>query len=245
MATRTAAPARHPYEHTLQLLALALDRLPPFFPEAQQMKYRDRLARFRSAPSASYDDISATIVELGKASWPLRKAYEEMYARYGRVSEEASLLKNLDEGVRQKFEKFVDEGGKLDYIASAKSMEELRSPSPFERYFTPEEKFAIEQALLDAREQARREIYSLCTTQKRDEYLRLAKKNEAEQRQIEEKIGALRTLAKAGGKWESEIVGQARTFDEGWSIVERSVDLERVEKELEYWTGMLQSFLHA
>lgn len=81
-----------------------------------------------------------------------------MYSRYGRASEEAHLLENLDRGIREKYEQFIHEGGKMGYIARAKSLEELLKPSPFERYFTPEEKFGIEQAMLAATDSARKEI---------------------------------------------------------------------------------------
>jgi hypothetical protein len=240
-----AASPRHPYEHTMRLLELSLERLPPYFPEQQRTMFLARLEQFKKSAKVPYGDLLRTIVELGKASWALRRAYDAIYAKYGMASEEALLLKNLDDGVRQKFETFITEGGKLDYVARAKSAEELRSPSPFEQYFTPEEKFAIEEALLNAKEQARWEINNLCVAEKRPEYQELVAQYQKSQQRVEALIEELRQLAKAGGRWEREILGQVRAFEEGWSVLERGVDEVRVSQELEYWKGTIEAFLNA
>ncbi|MEY4744438.1 MAG: hypothetical protein RL272_383 [Candidatus Parcubacteria bacterium] len=236
---------RHPHAYTLDLLRLALLRLPPTFSEARKKDAKKELERFAGDPAVPYDDIRKTIVELGKKSWPYRKAYEEMYVRYGRASEESFLLENLDSGVREKYEQFIHEGGKINHIGSAKNAADIQQPSPFERYFSPEEKFAIEQALLAARDSARAEINELVTDKKKDEYEKLVKGYASRQRQMEEKIDELRHLSVISEKWEAEISDRIRTLEEGWSVVEQGVDLPELERETEYWKGTLGSFLHA
>lgn len=238
-------PARHPYAYTLELLKLAIDRLPPTFSDEKRRAFQKRLDHFLKNPGEKYENITMTIAELGKQSWPYRKAYEEMYARYGRSSEESFLHENLDHGVREKYAQFIHEGGKINHIGSAKSADDLRQPSPFERYFTPEEKFAIEQALLVARDSARVEIDGLVTDKKRDEYEQLVKSYDARQRNIEAKIDELRHLSGVSDKWADEINDRIRTLEEGWSVVEQGVDLPELERETEYWRGTLASFLHA
>lgn len=238
-------PVRHPYAYTLELLTLAIMRLPPTFSDARREAFKERLTTFVKDPSTGYDEIRKTIVEIGKESWPYRKAYEEMYVRYGRASEESFLLENLDRGVREKYAQFIHEGGKINHIGSAKTAADLQQPSPFERYFTPEEKFAIEQALLVARDSARVEIDQLVTDKKKEEYERLVKSYAGRQRQMEEKIDELRHLSGVSKKWEGEISDRIRTLEEGWSVVEQGVDLPELERETEYWKGTLGSFLHA
>lgn len=240
----TVAKIRHPYVYTLDLLELAIKNLPPTFSEKKTKRYRDKLDQFRKNPTSEYGDIQATIAGLGKESWPFRKAYEETYSRYGRASEESFLLEHLDSGIREKYERFIHEGGKINYIASAKSLEEMRKPSPFERYFTPEEKFAIEQALLAAREQSRSEINSLVLDKKKEEYDGLVENYKGRQQVLEQKINGLRDLAGVSPKWEPSILDEVRTIEEGWSVVERGVDEAQLEKVLEYWRGTLESFLN-
>jgi hypothetical protein len=242
--TIASAKTRHPYSYTLDLLDLAIKRLPPTFSDKQTGRYRERLEHFHKNPATGYPDIQATIAGLGKESWPYRKAYEEMYVRYGRSSEESFLLENLDKGIREKYERFIHEGGKISNIGVAKSIEELRQPSPFERFFTPEEKFAIEQALFKALEQARKEIDGLVLDKKRDEYAALVGSYKGRQQVIERKIDELRDLSRVSPKWETAILDEVRTIEEGWSVVERGVDEDQLGKLLEYWRGTLESFLN-
>ena len=236
---------RHPYAYTLSLLRLALDKAPPTYPEEQKQRFLDRLAKFGANPKASYKEITDTIVDFGKDSWPWRKAYEEFYERYGRSSEEAHLLERLDQGLRQKYEKFIHEGGKINYLESPRSEDELYQSSPFERYFSPEEKYAIQQALLDARDAAREEINELVAKSRTEEYAAAVEDWAKRQDLIAADIAELRRLAKVSDKWQAEILGRVRRLEEGWSVVEKGFDEEVVDKELEYWKGTLEAFLNA
>lgn len=236
---------RHPHAYTLELMKLSIERLPPTFSNERKSHYAALHAQFAKDRATSYDRIREALVEFGKESWAYRKAYEEMYARFGRSSEESFLLERLDRGVREKYERFIHDGGKLNYVESVKSVDELRAPSPFERYFTPEEKFAIEQALLDARDEARKEINQLVTDKKDVEYAKLVESYRGTQRSLEGKLEELRGLANVSDKWEAEINDRVRTIEEGWSVVEKGMDVVQLEKENEYWRGTLEAFLHA
>lgn len=242
MATKNV---RHPHAYTLDLMRLAIDQLPPTFGEAKKKRYLERLNFFERNPQADYEEIQRAIGTLGRESWPYRKAYEDMYARYGRSSEESYLLQNLDQGIREKYERFVHEGGKLNYLETPRSLDEIRQGSPFERYFTPEEKYAIQQALLDARESARKEIDGLVLGKKRDEYETLFNEYAGRQLTLESGLDKLRDLAHVSKKWEPLILDKVRSFEEGWSVVEQGVSESELEHEVEYWQGTLESFLHA
>lgn len=237
--------AGHPYRYTLDLFRWALDRLPPGFPGRRHDEYDRQWRNFAVQPEIDYEDIQQSISTLGKESWPFRMAYEEMYRVYGRSSEEAHLLERLDMVLRAKFEQFLHEGGKLNHIASAKSGEELWKAAPFEHFFTPEEKYSLSEALVLAREAARREIVELCVGAKKEEYERLIGKYRRRQGLISDKIEELRSLAGVSGKWQSEIDDQVRHIEEGWSIVERQPDVAELDKLLEYWKGTLEAFLAA
>lgn len=245
MVTATATKVRHPHAYTLELLQFAIDRLPPLFPKGDAAGFQKRKDAFLKDPSAPYDDIHDLVVEIGRQSWAQRKAYEEMYARYGRASEEAHLLENLDAGIRAKYEQFIHEGGKISHIENAKSGPDVWEASPFERYFDPEEKFAIEKALLVARDKAREEIRGLVTGAKREEYDRLVKEHHERELRIEHMIARLRGLADVSHKWRDAILGRVSTLQESWSVVEQGVSEKDLEEELEYWQGTLESFLHA
>jgi hypothetical protein len=245
MYMSTAIKIRHPYGYTLNLLRFAIEHLPPTFSEKKRKAYTQRLDIFVRDTNVVYADIQRTIAEIGRESWPYRKAYEDMYGTYGRASEEAFLLERLDRGIREKYEKFIYDGGKINYVANVKSVEDLKTASPFERYFTPEEKFAIEQALLAAQDNARVEINSLVTGHKRGEYDALVDAYKKRQRVIAKKIGELFDLADVSPKWKPAILDETKTLEEGWSVLERGVNEERLDHALEYWKGTLRTFLHA
>jgi hypothetical protein len=236
---------RHPFSYTLDLLKLAIDRLPPTYPDLKSKLFKERLQYFWDYPETDYADIQATIAELGKDSWPFRKAYEEMYANFGRSSEESHLLENLDRGIREKYERFLHEGGKINHIENAKSAEDLMKASPFERYFTPEEKFAVEQALLAAREASRQEIDDLVMKTKKPEYDKLVKDFVIRQDRIDDKMTALRHMSSVSSKWEPVITDRLKTLEEGWSVIEQGLSETLLDKELEYWHGTLEAVLHA
>jgi hypothetical protein len=239
---------RHPHAYTLQLFRLAIKHLPPRFDAARAEYYRKRLEEFEADYDMSYEEIRLTITQLGRESWPERQAYQEMYARYGRSSEEAFLLKNLDKGLRAKFEKFIEDGGKINYLereSAVRSERELLAPMPFESYFDPEEKFAIVQALLTARDAARKEIVSLIETGKREEYEQMIQNYRQREASIDRKIKELEQLASTSDRWQESIVDRVRVLEEGWSVMERGVDEEKLDREIEYWRGTLASFLQA
>lgn len=236
---------RHPHAYTLELLVFAIGHLPPTFPADRKKHYGKRLKEFTRNVSANYDDIHKVIVELGKESWAERKAYEDMYERYGRASEEAHLLENLDVGLRDKYEKFLHEGGKISHIESAKSGEDIWKVSHFERYFGPEEHFAIKQALLAARDQAREEIEDLVTGKKSEEYANLVEGYRGSRGNIEKGIDELRNLAMVSDRWQDTIMDRVKVLEEGWSVVEQGVSQEQLKQELNYWRGTLEAFLTA
>jgi len=236
---------RHPHAYTLELLALAIRHLPPTFPAEKKKSFEERLSYFRGHPEAEFDDIQETIAELGHESWPQRRAYEDIYAVYGRPSEEAFLLQNLDQGIRDKYERFLHEGGKLNHIQNATAAADIWQASPFERYFTPEEKFAVEQALLVSREAAANEINDLVLGRRKEDYGKLVEKYRVEQRRIAEKLDELRRMADVSSKWQPYILDRARTLAEGWSVVERGINERLLDRELDYWRGTLETFLHA
>ncbi|MFH1047900.1 MAG: hypothetical protein V1738_06380 [Patescibacteria group bacterium] len=236
---------RHPHTYTLQLFQLAIDKLPPNFNPERRDYYSGRLAEFLRDSSVPYEEIRLTITQLGRESWSERQAYRDMYRRYGRSSEESFLLNNLDEGVRAKFEKFIDDGGKINYLRGMRSVAQLTEPTPFEQYFSPEEKFAVAQALLEAHDQARKEIENLLTDSKSDEYRELIKHYGQKEKIIDQKINELGKMAKLSDKWRETIIDRVRVIEEGWSVMEQGIDEPSLDQEIEYWRGTLASFLEA
>lgn len=234
---------RHPHSYTLQLMRLALERLPAEFPADRREHYKEKLRLLEADTAADYETVRATAVDFGRESWPYRCAFEDLYDQYGRVSEEANLLRHLDAGLREKYEKFLHEGGKLNYLPSARSIEEMRQPAPFERYFTPEEKYAIEQSLIGARQSAREEIIGLVAGKKKAEFMAMVREHLTRQARMVGMIEELKILAKVSDKNRNAILESVRSFEEGWSLVERQPEERQLVEALEYWRGTLSSFL--
>lgn len=239
-----ATLTKHPQTYTLGLFKLVIDRLPPTFYAEEKKRFSERYNAFLNDEAVSIEDIQMAIANLGKLSWSYRKAYEDVYNRFGRSSEESNLLEKLDRGIREKYTRFIDEGGKLNQIETAKSTADLMNGSHFEKYFSPEEKYAIGAALIEARQAARQEIDELVTQTKVDEYTNLVSQFARQSERIEVLIERLRELAEVNLKWRPEIIDQVRTIEEGWSVVERGFGEDELQKLVEYWEGTMESFLH-
>jgi len=99
--------------------------------------------------------------------------------------------------------------------------------------------------LLAARAAAAEEINGLVLDKKKEEYMKRVESYVDEQRRIQNKMDALRQMSDVSPKWQPLILDRVRTLSEGWSVVERGINEPLLDKELEYWKGTLESFLHS
>jgi len=72
-----------------------------------------------------------------------------------------------------------------------------------------------------------------------DEYQGLVKQWIEKQQQIEGKISELRSLSEQKVEFKDEILDEVKVLEEGWSVVERDPNLDKIKQKIEYWKGKL------
>jgi len=219
----------HPHASLLKEFQIAIDHIVPSVPKeirAEAQKLHDALLKNEDA---SEEEIEAALAQVGIAEYPHRKASQEIAGKLEEQTRLALVLEHVDETVRAMLKKHLDAGVPL--------VEIVRS-SLFETELTPEQRYQVEDALLDAADHVREELAKAIDPSS-EKYLKLVERWRAHAATIEEKIQELEKLAAKDPKWKEEIQNKAARFREGFSVTERDPELEEVEKEIEYWKDTL------
>lgn len=222
---------QHPHKYVLDALKLEIDHMPVKVPKELSEKAHAAYDAFVNDPSVSAETIEEKVIEIGRSSWPYRKAFEEMYTKYGKKREEELFMEELPPDVREKFAAWKQSG---------KSLASPNDERDLETSFTADEKFALEEAMLSAEESVRGEVDELIEGEKAAEYEEHLKRYEETQRTIIEKLGELRTMGTNSHEWSGDIFARIKTFEEGWGMMGQEPTLEAIEREIESWRGNLE-----
>lgn len=216
-------------ENELFLLKKAIEAMPFTFPDAQKARYLDKLKEFEASPETDRKEIEEAIVEVGKASWPYRKAYEEMFKNYASEKYEQYFIDKLSEPTRKKYMEFKKRGG---------SISDFRRGRDFEEAFTPEENLVIEEAVFAARD-GLKDYMREVIREKSGEYEEALNIYQQKKHDLENMLQSLKDMAAKSEKWAPEILDKVSGLEEGWSAVERDFDEDKLRHEIEYWQGVL------
>jgi len=221
----------HTHQALLDEVRIALENIPAATPLEERQILIERYNKLVANPKSSEGQISALIIESGKITWPYRKALESLSARYGRESERVYFKEHMEEGLRAKYEKF------------ARDHKEVAEPwrhEDFETVFSAEEKYQIEEALMEAKDAVHNEMEQAILTDKKDEFAAELVSWQTKQKELNTKINSLRLLADRSPQFAPEILEKVHVFEEGWSVVERNVDIRIVQGEIEYYLGLIE-----
>lgn len=221
----------HLHHFTLSLLKHLLDKADhTLFPQERLGAMRKEYEALAGNGSATIAHIEGAIAKFGREIWPYHEALEELYRRHGKAREEARVRENLPAELRAKYDQFLAQGGKLS---------DFRHGAALETYFTPEEKFALGQAVLDAHATTLQEIASSCRADKKSECEEVIADHKKKLASIEEKLTMLRGLASQSEKWRPEIEDKIKTFEEAFGYLERTFHKEDLDGAIDYYRGMI------
>lgn len=224
----------HPCQFTLDLILKMIERAPVTFPAEKKEEMKKKHAEFLKNKKISCAKIEEMVAKFGREIWPYRKAWEEMYKRYGHPKEGEYFESKLPKPMHDKYFACKVKGG-------GHCLREYRMCGLMEKCFTPEEKFDLDQAVLFALSQAKADVDKLVLEEKKDEYEKLFEKWSEKQKIMTAKIEELRKLALANPKWQAEILDKIKTIEQGWSIIERDITLEEIEKIIDFYQGAIES----
>lgn len=215
----------HPHASLLKEFKIAIDHIVPSVPPEVKAAAQARHAALLAKEDASEEEIEAALAEAGMAEYPHRKASQEIAGKLEEETRLALVLEHVDEAVRGKLKKHLDAGVPLVEVVKS---------DLFETEFTPEERYQVEDALLDAADHVREEVAKAIDPESA-KYKKLVEKWQAHADAIKAKVDELEALAAKDPKWRDEILQKAARFREGFSVTEKDPELEEVKKEIEYW----------
>lgn len=218
----------HPHEYLIKEYQYAIKHLVPTVPvevkdEAQKM--HDQLL---ADPNTTEERVCGAMARTGKAEYPHRHAFNELTgaAKFEKLKER--VLEHVDEAVKKKLEEILSSGANIEEITQSKI---------FEERFAPDERYQIEDGLMDAEEHVKEEMKEL-SEKDLSKYNELVRKHEEQRDGIQKQIDVLRAMASHDKKWEAEILEKVKVFEEGWLVTMPDPKLETVKKEIEYWQGV-------
>lgn len=204
------------------------------FPAEKKEVMKKRYDEFLADKKIACAMVEEAIVAFGREIWPYRKAWQEIYEKYGRSREAEYFEKHLPKTLHEKYFSCKKEGG-------GHCLREYRVCGKMETCFTPDEKFFLDETVIAALEEAKKEVDDLVLGKKSDEYQKLFKKWSGEQKKLGTKIEELKKMAAKNQKWQAEIFDRIKTMEEGWSAVERDITMEEIEKTVDFYRGAIEN----
>jgi len=218
----------HPQKNELFLLKKTIEAIPFTYPENKKKDFENIYQKMEADSKVAKEEIRAKIIEIGKATWTHRMAYEEFISTYYQDKLEEYFLMHLDKVLIDKYKAFIKSGNKIN---------DVRRTKEFEEYFTAEENLLIEKALFTARDEIKVSVQGTIND-KTAEYDDYVKSFEQKKKDYENMIQSLKEMADKSEKWALEIMDKITMFEEGWSVIERDFDEDKLRHEIEYWQGV-------
>lgn len=217
------------HQSLLNEIKIALEALPFTMPSAEVEALKKQYEFVAGNPAASEGEFSAVLMMIGRASWPYRKAYEALRERHGLDKQEFYFRDHLAPEMAKKYAQF----------AGRFRIERALRKKDFELFFSAEEKYQLEEALFEAKEALEKDMREMIAGSKKAEYETELAARRTAQKQLSDKIQELRAYVDRSPQFSTEILDKVRVFEEGWSVVERDVDLRIVEGEIEYYRDVI------
>lgn len=221
--------AMHPHLALLNEFRYAIDHMVSTVPASVKEDAEQVYAALVANSSATEPEILEACERIGRAEYPHRKAFHQLMGNLEASTRIQLVLDHVDETVRAFLKEHLDAGVPLDTLTSS---------AVFETSLTPEQKYQVEDALLDAADHVKDELAKKADPNSAA-YKKALSSWEDHAQVVQAKIDELRELANKDPKWKAEILDRADRFAQGFLVTEKDPELEEVEKEIEYWKGVL------
>lgn len=220
----------HPHQYLLDEYRISLHKLVPLTPAEVREEAERLLQELSGNEHASERQILQALIEIGKKEYPYRKAYEALCATDEEKRLEEAAFKKIDAPIAEKVRAVTSHGVHLsDYVNS----------KLFESQLTPEERYHVEQALLEAHDVINRQCDERAETRK-ENFSTLVAEWSAKRDEIQRLIDEMRSMASRSPELSGEILGKADVFEEGWSIVSRDPEEREVREALASFATQLE-----
>ncbi len=219
----------HPHAELLQDFRHALARLVPLAPKSVVDEANQIAADLEANESSTPEQIRQALIYIGRKEFPYRKAYQELCAGDEEARLQTLVLGNLGDDVLEKMDPVTKYGVHiLDYVKS----------SQFESQLSEEERSAVDREIAAAHDVLNRQCDERAAKRK-DTFEDLVKQWSAAEARIQMLIDTFKGMAERDEQYRDDILARVRQFEEGWSMIETDPTEEDVQKEIVYWTGVM------
>ncbi|MFH1286741.1 MAG: hypothetical protein ABII02_03235 [Candidatus Magasanikbacteria bacterium] len=218
--------------YSLILFRSLLDRMPPGLPDEIFQAGQDNYFELQISYADDVETEQAILV-YGKQVWAYRQAALEFEEVHGAGKRENFFTLFLTTALKEKWEKFISEGGDIH---------NFKNPDQYENFFEPEEDLAIEEAFVESSHITDDYLDRLSKSEKKSDFKRILEKYQREQDLIEKKIEELRMIVpEEGEKWVEEIQKEASFFELGLADVEERPTVEKVQGKIDFYRGQVDT----
>lgn len=219
----------HPHEELLQDFRYALARLVPLAPSAVVDEANTIAEDLEANDASTPEQIRQALIYIGRKEFPYRKAYQELCAGDEEERLQTLVLGNLDDEILEKMEPVTKYGVHiLDYVKS----------SQFESRLTSEDRSAVDREILAAHDVLNKQCDERAAKRK-NTFDDLVAQWTASEARIQMLIDTFKGIADRDEQYRDDILARVRQFEEGWSMIDADPTEEDVQKEIQYWTGVI------
>lgn len=201
----------HSFQATIDLVRSIIAQTPPRFSVELAHALRERMEVLAADAGVTRAALDAFAIDVGKARWPYRRAWEECYAREGATMEREQFLAQLPHVLREHVESDVDR-------TSFQAPQDILRLPAFEQY-TPEDRLILEEALLAARHTTAAALARRVDTGDLPAYERDILQWEQQRIAIDAELLTLREFAREHPALAEEIAATIRAFELGFTGV--------------------------
>jgi hypothetical protein len=219
-------------EYSLQLLRFLLDKKPVGFPGGIHQKTEDRYADL-SGTRSRQEDVDKVLLDYGRESWAYRRAEEALREAVGSEKEDRFFLLFLPDVLKDKWGRFISEGGDIHNFRNGKA---------FEDYFTPEENTLIEEALIERDRIMHEYLDQVSRAEYANDFTTFLDQYRMEQKQIEKKIDELSAMIpEEGEKWDAELREEVLYFKRGFAEMEERPTVKKIQGKIDWYRGQMEA----
>lgn len=219
----------HPHGYLLSEFRIAIDKLVPLAPRELHDEAEKIYAELAGDMAATERQISQAMAHIGRKEYPYRKAYQEICAGDEEQRLQKAALNLLEGDIKEKVEKVTAHGVSIHDYANSKL---------FERDLAPEERYRVEQAILQAHDAVNRQCDERAK-ERQTNFEALVQRWREHETKVQTLINHLRELADRAPEYASEIRAKADELEEGWSVVERDPTEEAVRAEIAHYAEVI------
>lgn len=194
--------------HTKQLLERFFRKSKPALPTALVAQIRELMDKALADNELSIEELEEVFVQVGKLTWPYRKAFAEVQAIHRDNVGEKLFLSKISGRMKRRYEEFLTQGGSFVDLYTGKHM-------PF---FSLEERPALSRAMIDAHDALSQYVCQQIKGLEQERFARKVQNYEQKLHELEHELAELQDMIRDEDHHDhltSHVTSRIRGFEHG------------------------------